>query len=461
MTAEMPFRAHLYSEMQIKRYIEYCTKEKYSYVHIDATGGVIKKLREQNQLLLYAILFKDGIDCINTIPLAHALLTDHTVPSIGYFLGKVAYDIHQVKNKPILPSFFVTDFSAAMINSILQAFNVENINNHLNRCWNTVCGKYNAKELRSLSFIHLCCCHVIHAMARSLNAARIDKKIRRGILHIFAFILCGNNMKELYDILGLVINIFGDPNEQNAKEKFERLIALELNVDQESVSILTADKEIFQMAKEKNKELKLVDEYFRSNTPIIHQSPFNQEAIRCYPSLATLINNKSKYNEIINPLFSPSIIRIFYRWWAYLPLWTGLLWDFEERYSTNGKADLSVVYSPIRHSNALIESYFRTLKGSIYNGKVNNRPAEAIIELLRSIKAQFKANKFGVTQSSKGRKRKKKNVVIEEKWHKKGEHQNGRGVYTKMVDKFASKRVLSKMTDAQSDEVLKKNRYIL
>jgi len=460
----MPFHIHLFSEQQIERYVEYLKKEKYSYVHIDATGGILKKISGQNQSLLYAIMFKDGNDCNNTVPLAHAILTKHTVFSISYFLGHVAHHISQVNGKLILPSFFIIDFSAALMNSILLSFNGENINTHLKRSWNVLSGKYNAQQLQSLSFIHFCCCHVIHAIARSLTAARIDKKIRRGVLHIFAFILCGNDMKELYDILGSVINIFGDPNEQNAKENFERLLSLELNVDEESVSMLTDDKKIFETAKQENEQLRLVDEYFRSNTPIIHQSPFNEEAIRLYPNLSTLINNKSKYGKISNPLFSPSIIRIFYRWWAYLPLWTGLLWDFEERYSNNIKSNLCVIYQPIRHSNALIESYFRTLKQSIYKGKVNNRPSTAVMKLYRSIKAQFKASKFGITQSSKGRKRKKKDVeaveVVEEPWSKPGESKKYRSTYLKAIDKYASKRARSKMNDAQSNHVITRIRSI-
>jgi len=82
------------------------------------------------------------------------------------------------------------------------------------------------------------------------------------------------------------------------------------------------------------------------------------------------------------------------------------------------------------------------------------------MKLYRSIKAQFKAYKFGVTQSSKGRKRRKKNIVVEEKWGKKGESQKHRNVYFKMIDKFASKRARSKMNDAQSDDVITKIRYI-
>jgi len=367
---EMPFRVHLFSEPQTEVYANYCKKEQYSYVHIDATGGLLKRISEQNQTLLYAVIFKDGTDSINTIPLAHALLTDHTVPSITFFLHSLIYEIEQFKNKKILPSFFVVDFSAALINSILIAFNQENINTHLNRCWNVLNRNYNTVELRSLSFIHLCCAHVIKAIARSLNAAHIDKKIRRGVLHIFAFILCGNNLNQLYDILGLVIDIFGDPHEQNAKEKYEKILSLELDVDEESVTLLSDGAQILKEAKKKNNELKIVDEYFRSNTPIIHQSPFNKEAIRRYPSLTMLINKKSKYNNIINPLFSTSLIRIFYRWWAYLPLWTGLLWNFEERYSNSRQINATVIYNPVRHSNAVIESYFRTFKNSTLKKKL-------------------------------------------------------------------------------------------
>src|SRR4051794_11277692 len=132
--------------------------------------------------------------------------------------------------------------------------------------------------------------------------------------------------------------MFGDPNEQNAKNNFEQIASLQLDAAEESVSMLTNCEQIFKTVSKHSDELKLVDEYLRSSAAIIHQSPFNQEAIRRYPNLKDLINKKSKYNNIVNPLFSPSIIRIFYRWWAYLPLWTGLLWNYKDRYANDAKS---------------------------------------------------------------------------------------------------------------------------
>ncbi|CAF1494158.1 unnamed protein product [Adineta ricciae] len=40
--------------------------------------------------------FKDGTDANDTITLAHAILTDHTVPSVGYFFGNLTNNILQL-----------------------------------------------------------------------------------------------------------------------------------------------------------------------------------------------------------------------------------------------------------------------------------------------------------------------------------------------------------------------------
>ena len=46
--------------------------------------------------------------------------------------------------------------------------------------------------------------------------------------------LCSNDSDQLYDTFGLVLNIFCDSNEKRSKEKLERLVTLDLNVDEEN-----------------------------------------------------------------------------------------------------------------------------------------------------------------------------------------------------------------------------------
>ena len=297
----------------------------------------------------------------------------------------------------------------------------------------------------------------MHAIARSLTAEKIDKKTRKAVLYIFAYMLCCNDINQLYDTLGLVINIFGDPDELNAQRRLHRICSFRLNVDEESESLLKDVKKILKTAKKKEEQLKLVDEYFESHEPIIHQSPFNKEAIKRYSLLDEIVHKKTIKSDNNNALFSIPIVRIFHRWWAYLPLWTGLLFNFEERYANDVQKNSSVTYYPMRYSNAVIESYFRTLKKSICQGKRGKQPQDVIMELHRSVKTQSKANQFSLAQNSKGRK-KKTNIGIAEKWGKRTNEKKNRSAYLKLIDKFASKRARRKEDQSQSDDVTKKYR---
>ena len=91
----------------------------------------------------------------------------------------------------------------------------------------------------------------MHAIARSLTAEKIDKKTRKAVLYIFAYMLCCNDINQLYDTLGLVINIFGDPDELNAQRRLHRICSFRLNVDEESESLLKDVKKILKTAKKK------------------------------------------------------------------------------------------------------------------------------------------------------------------------------------------------------------------
>jgi hypothetical protein len=60
---------------------------------MDTTSGILKKMCKQKYSLLHAFIFKDGVDPTDTFTPGHAILTDHTVPSINYFFGNLAYGI--------------------------------------------------------------------------------------------------------------------------------------------------------------------------------------------------------------------------------------------------------------------------------------------------------------------------------------------------------------------------------
>ena len=222
--AEKPFRLHLTSEDQVARFSRYCKTSTYSHIHIDATGSIVKNLPHQKIVLLYAAVFKDGNDPTNVIPLGHAILTDHTATSISYFLGTLRQHIVTLNNKVVRPWFFVTDFSPAVFNAILESFNHEDIRAHLKWSWNVIQRKYDAVELCSKSFVRFCCSHMMHTFARSLSTANVAKATRKSVRHVFAlFINCGE-LELAFKFLKRVLHMFGNPHATDAEEMLQRFL---------------------------------------------------------------------------------------------------------------------------------------------------------------------------------------------------------------------------------------------
>ena len=441
VVGEKPFRLHLASEGQFLRYAEYCKKSKYSHVYIDATGSIVKSLPHQKTVLLYAAVFKDGDDPSNVIPLGHAILADHTTTSISYFLGTLRQNIVTMKDKVVRPSFFVTDFSPAIFNAILLAFNHEDIRSHLKRCWNVMLRKYDAKELCSKSFLRFCCSHMMHAFARSLSAANVAKHIRKKVMHIFAlFINCGE-LEMSFKLLKRVLHMFGNPQATDAENILQTF--LEAPYDDEDIPEKIGPCD-FEVQEDSTDPLDEVDENIHSSKAIIHESPFNIEAIRRFPMLSELLDSKKKYENVTNPLFCRRIIYVFYRWFAYLPLWTSLLTEYQDRYSSDRTPVDIKKYEHGRLSNAQVESYFSIFKESVLEKKTNLRPAEVIVSLYRTVQIQLKADKFGVAQTVKNRKGKPKDMNIEELWGKKKAQKKQRNVHFSRIDKYNKKRLASK-----------------
>ena len=96
------------------------------------------------------------------------------------------------------------------------------------------------------------------------------------------------------------------------------------------MSKLTGSERSFTEATEMREELEVVDEYFRSSPAMTHQFPFNREATRLKPPLSKILNPRSSYPNVDNPLFARKLLHLIYKRWVCLPLWTRLLFNFNE-----------------------------------------------------------------------------------------------------------------------------------
>ncbi|CAF4541533.1 unnamed protein product, partial [Didymodactylos carnosus] len=245
--------------------------------------------------------------------------------------------------------------------------------------------------------------------------------------------------------------MFGNPQATDAEDILQAFLEAPYDDESTSENIGSCD---FEVEDDSIDPLDEADENVHSSKAIIHESPFNIEAIRRFPKLSELLDSKKKYENVTNPLFCRRIILVFYKWFAYLPLWTSLLTEFEDRYS-NDRVPVDLrKYEQGRLTNAQAESYFGVLKDSTFERKTNLRPAEVIVSLYRSI--QLKADKFGVSQNVTNRKGKPKDMNVEETWGKKRAQKKQRSKYFSKIDKHNQKRLTSKPISPTSKEKLDK-----
>jgi hypothetical protein len=254
------------------------------------------------------------------LPASGALLSDHTTGSItayfNNFRGKVASF-----NKTARPSFVVIDFSPAILNSVLASFNIETVHSYLRRCRNTLDGAYNTSQLKNMTFVQLCCSHVLKAFARSLYKLASSREARRKIMSLFVILLNTNNVNGAYDLYQHIMNIYADPYNESSSGQLDSLLSTN-NLINDDVGKYLDEKP------DDEEEPHFLDEIDISKDAIIHQSPFNVTACARIPVLNQVIRKEKLDKQTTNQLYAPKIVQLFHKWFAYLPLWSCVMVDF-------------------------------------------------------------------------------------------------------------------------------------
>jgi len=88
------------------------------------------------------------------LPVSEMVTNDHTIPNITFWLHQMVtklskltiYNIHRVE----------TDYSWALIQSVLSSFNKQDIHTYLKDSYNLVTGNDTMADFRKLTVLHLC-----------------------------------------------------------------------------------------------------------------------------------------------------------------------------------------------------------------------------------------------------------------------------------------------------------------
>ncbi|CAF1027129.1 unnamed protein product [Rotaria sordida] len=117
------------------------------------------------------------------------------------------------------------------------------------------------------------------------------------------------------------MNIYADPYNNRSSQR------LSLLLDQSNVDEFPVEPYLDEIEQDEE-ESHFLDEIDITNDAIIHQSPFNVKACERMPLLKQLIRKEPMKKKPTNPLFSIEIVHLFYKWFAYVPLWSGIMTEF-------------------------------------------------------------------------------------------------------------------------------------
>ncbi len=180
-----PFGVHMYTETGISIVVQHLRKKTPLTLYLDATGNVASKVPGQTKRLLYYSLTLPGCgQNVPPLPACEMLTNEHSIPQITFwlmqFLRKLSQytklKVHQVE----------TDYSWALLQSVMLAFNRESIVSYLDRSFD-ICSKLKTwKDIRTFTVLHLCSAHVLKAVTQSIGRKTADKVLKDFATFAFA-----------------------------------------------------------------------------------------------------------------------------------------------------------------------------------------------------------------------------------------------------------------------------------
>ena len=73
-----------------------------------------------------------------------------------------------------------------------------------------------------MTFVRLCCAHVMKAFSRSLHKIETSTDARRQIMMLFAILLNSYNIDGIFDLYEEIMKVYGDPYNEQSAQKYLR-----------------------------------------------------------------------------------------------------------------------------------------------------------------------------------------------------------------------------------------------
>ncbi len=391
----------------------------YPIWHIDATGSVIEKIKNQKIPYYYSIVCHDLVNK-QILPIACFVTTSHTINSITTNLSiikdHVENNVSRTSHLPIAP-IIVMDHSWALIGSVIKSFNKTTVLTYLIWCFDIYFNEENFKANYFATRVYICSIHMLKIIIKKAKkVANATKKGRNAL--IFSFTLLQNSVKlaEFNYHLENIYILFNSKYETLSMISSLNFLKDALALREISLSFDYEEKKEIDLRGNINGKVFLENTSFNEN--LKQESPFQHyydDLIKTFES--SLENNPVETNLEFNQYYNPDLFKIIRSKLYIMIFWSGLVLD-------NFKYSNSKVLTKLDDNTA--EKWFEILKNRITQGQ-KVMPSELIGKLYNRLLAKYFEFYHKITpifQLQMPKKQEKQNKAAEEIWVDKNEKSN-------------------------------------
>ncbi|XP_078024990.1 uncharacterized protein LOC144463675 [Epinephelus lanceolatus] len=345
---------------------------------------MLKVPGQTKKVLYYSLTLPGGGPNAPPLPVCEMLTNEHSVPPITFWLMQFCRKLSQYTKLRVHQ--VETDYSWALMQSVLLSFNRESIVSYIDRAF-SICSKLKTwKDIRMFTVLHICSAHVIKAVTQSISRKTADKGLKDFATFGFARLQNSTSMTAALKIFrSLCTVLIGKYNNDIVLSNLKVMQDLikKCNIpDMEETEKLDGSP----LAQEED------DEERRNAHTIVGRSPFTYEFKRVLEEVQRELEKtdaESPHDEE-NPYFCPGIVDVlFENYLGIFPLWSGLLLGNLKRYASDKEYD---TFGPgkTRDTNCHVERWFGIVKQSILKKQRQLRPATFVRKMYGSLQGRYR-----------------------------------------------------------------------
>jgi hypothetical protein len=175
------------------------------------------------------------------VPVLEFVSSSHTSDTLSYLMKRFLSDVRLVNGgRSVQARHIVTDFSYAILNSVLDAFNHQTLKKYLHYCFELMKGTHPDAVVRHTTHLALCIAHMFKALSNRLKSMENNRFRRRKVLVLLAVMTTTVTLEQASLMYKHVYTVLCSPNVTEAVENSL------LEIDQHLQKLSTTDLEFLE-----------------------------------------------------------------------------------------------------------------------------------------------------------------------------------------------------------------------